>query len=153
MKSRFLGIILISLFLIQFYTVTSSKEFVCYKSENICQVKKLFYDKQIFDTYDLDRIEKLNWEWKYRRKNPRTQQVYMMYKMTDGKNTDRINLINTDFADDKIAEFNKYLKNNEEKYSFNNLLLYSVILTILTLFFFVPLGVVFLKKDSKFEIR
>ena len=145
MKERFLGLVLISLFLIQFYAVTSSHEFVCYKSENNCQLKKLFYDKQIIETYELNRIEKANWQWKYGRRF-RYQQVYIMYRMLNEENADRITLIKTDFADTKVDKFNEYLKNDEETFKFNDLQLYLIISTIITLFFFVPLGVVMLKK-------
>jgi len=145
MKERLLGLILISLFLIQFYAVTSSNEFVCHKSLGTCQVKKLFYDKQVLETYDLNRIERANWRWKYGRKF-RYQQVYMMYKMLDNKSIDKITLIKTDFADKKVEKFNEYLKNEEEKFCFNDLQIYLIISTIFTLFFFVPMGVVMLKR-------
>ncbi|MBR1908161.1 hypothetical protein IJ818_04410 [bacterium] len=146
MKERFLGIILISLFLIQFYAVTSSKEFVCCKRANTCHVKKLFYDKQVLNTYDLDRIERVNWRWKYG-KRFRYQQVYIMYKMLNEESVDPITLIKTDFADKKVEKFNEYLKNGEEEFKFNDLQLYLIISTIFTLFFFVPFGVVLLRKD------
>lgn len=145
MKERFLGLILISLFLIQFYAVTSSKEFVCHKSNNTCQVKKLFYDRQVIDTYDLDRIEKVNWQWKYGTKF-KYQQMYIMYKMQDDETVEKIPLIKTDFAEDKVENFKEYLQNDEDEFKFNDLQLYLIISTIFTLFFFVPMGVVMLKR-------
>ena len=134
MKERFCGLILISLFLIQFYAVTSSKEFVCSKSENVCQVKKLFYDKQIIETYDLNKIEKLNWQWKHGRKF-RYQQMYMLYKLENVDNGERIELIKTDFADKKVEAFNEFLQNDKDEFKFNDLQLYLIISTIFTLFF------------------
>ena len=105
----------------------------------------MFYDRQILDTYNLDKIEKLNWQWKYGRKF-RYQQMYMLYKSENVDNEDRINLIKTDFADKKVEKFNEYLQNDEEEFKFNDLQLYLIISTIFTLFFFVPMGVVMLKK-------
>jgi len=151
MKEKLAGFVLISLFFIQFYMVTSSNEFVCYKSANTCYVKKFFYDNQILATYDLDKIEKLNWKWEYRRKY-RYQQVYMMYKTLDNDSVSQIKLLKTDFASDKIAAFNEYQKNNEETFKFKDLQLFLIITTIFSMVFFIPAGV-FLLKNGKFEIR
>lgn len=150
MKEKIVGLVLISIFLLLFSMVTSSKEFVCYKSENTCYVRKLFYDSQIFATYDLDKIEKLNWKWKYSRKS-RYQQVYMMYKTPDNNSVSQINLLKTDFADDKITAFNKYQKNDENEFKFNDLQIFLILATLFAMAFFVPAGVVLLKKDARLK--
>lgn len=151
MKEKLAGIVLISLFFIQFYIVTNSNEFVCYKSKNTCYVKKFFYDHQILAAYDFDKIEKLNWKWKYGRRC-RYQQVYMMYKTSDNETVSQINLLKTDFADDKITDFKAYQKNDEETFKFNDLQIFLIISTIFSMVFFIPAGVVLLK-NGKFEIR
>ena len=151
MIEKLAGLVLISLFFLQFYMVTNSNEFVCYKSENTCYVKKLFYDNKIAATYNLDKIEKLNWKWQYRRKS-RYQKVYMIYKTSDNESVSQINLLETDFANDKITAFNEYQKNEEETFKFNDLHIFLMIATIFSMVFFIPAGVVLLK-NGKFEIR
>lgn len=150
MKEKLAGLVLISIFLILFSMVTSSKEFVCYKSENTCYIRKFFYDSQIFATYDLDKIEKLNWKWKYGKKS-RFQQVYMMYKTPDDDSVSQINLLKTDFANDKTTAFNEYKKNDEEIFKFNDLQIFLILATLFAMGFFVPAGVVLLKKDARLK--
>lgn len=145
--NKLIGFIFIALFFVQFYAITSSKEFVCSKAENSCQFRKLFYQNQVFKTYDLDNIDNAGWYWKKTKRFP-VQQVYVIQKFVDGEKTVKTELLNTDFATNKTSEFNEYLKNDVDTFSIKEVHFLLIIATLLTAFFLIPFGVVLMKRGE-----
>lgn len=143
--NKLIGFIFIALFFVQFYAITSSREFVCSKTENSCKLRKLFYQNQVLETYDFDNIESANWYWTKGKRFP-VQQVYVVQKFVDGETSVKTNVLSTDFANGKVESFNTYLKNDVEEFSLKENHILLILTTLLTAFFLIPLGVVMMKE-------
>ena len=150
MKSSFgdklIGIFFIALFFLLFFEFISSKELVCSKKLGECYLRKVFYQEQVLDTFDMDLTQGAFCKYK---SNVGLKGVSSstFYLKTENQKT---KIFKTDFCNKKADSFNTYLKNDTEDYKMREFRIFNILLLILSLVVFVPMGVVMLK--GKVEI-
>ena len=129
--NKVVGFILVLIFFLSFFDFVNSKEL------GECYLRKVFYQEQILDKFDLDFVK------------------YATCKNRQGKNDDQkfyvktenreVEVFKTDFCHLKEKSFNEYLKNNVDEYKMREITVKDVILLILSVVIFIPAGVVLMK--------
>lgn len=135
--NKVVGFILVLIFFLSFFDFVNSKELVCSKKLGECYIRKMFYQEQVSDKFDLDFAK------------------YAACKDRQGKNTNKkffvktenreVEVFKTDFCHLKEKSFNEYLKNNVDEYKMREITIKDVILLILSVVIFIPVGVVLMK--------
>lgn len=150
MKSSFgdklIGIFFIALFFLLFFQFISSKELVCSKKLGECYLRKVFYQEQVLDTFDMDLTQGAFCKYKSNvgLKGVSSSTFYLKTENQKAK------IFKTDFCNKKADSFNTYLKNDAEDYKMREFRIFNILMLILSLVVFVPMGVVMLK--GKVEI-
>ena len=138
---KLIGVFFIALFFLLFFQFVSSKELVCSKNLGECYLRKVFYQEQILDTFDMDLTEGAFCKYKSN-VGLKGISASTFYLKTENQ---KVKIFKTDFCNKKVESFNKYLKNDTEEYKMREFRIFNILMLILSLVVFVPMGVVMLK--------
>lgn len=135
--NKVVGFILVLIFFLSFFDFVNSKELVCSKKLGECYLRKMFYQEQVFDKFDLDFAQSATC-------NPKKGKysTSKFYVKTENK---EVEIFKTDFCFLKEKSFNEYLNNNVDEYKMRELSVTKMILLILSVVIFIPVGVVMMK--------
>ena len=140
--NKVVGFILVLIFFLSFFDFVNSKELVCSKKLGECYLRKVFYQEQILDKFDLDFVKYAT--CKNRQSKNDDQKFYVKTENRE------VEVFKTDFCHLKEKSFNEYLKNNVDEYKMREITVKDVILLILSVVIFIPAGVVML--NGKVEV-